>query len=344
MNLQLFHTLIFSWFQKNGRVLPWREKIQENKKKLPKAKAVVSLRDQTLVSYFVNLWRRDPYRVAVSELMLQQTQVDRVLPKFEEFISKWPTAKDLAEAKLSEVLIAWQGLGYNRRARFLHEMAQAVTTKHKGKFPEEEELLRTLPGIGEYTARAILTFAYGKDVGVIDTNIQRIYARVFFGVEQYEISAKAGIPRKEFIRTVDESVPKGKGDPWNQALMDFGALACTARAPKCPECPIQEVCNANLNAKKEGYITYADKLTVELSKQKRNAAQSKPKQKFHETDRYFRGRIVDTLREGPAHMEDLWKHIEKNHGLSDKKRWGMIVEQLVIDKLIVIRGSTVSLP
>lgn len=334
MNISLFHTLLFAWFEKHGRVLPWREKNH------PKAKGLV-LRDQAIASYFTAMWRRDPYRVLISELMLQQTQVDRVLPKFEEFLGRWPTVSSLASAKLSEVMIAWQGLGYNRRARFLHEMAKTVVEKHSGSFPETEDELRKLPGIGEYTSRAILTFAFGKDIGVIDTNIRRIFARVMFGVEVDELGS-VPIPPKEFLRIVDESVPKGKGDPWSQALMDFGALICTAKSPKCLSCPLQKVCEAQQRAKREGYDSYTEMLNV----QKKNKSKSeikKPKQKFEETDRYFRGRIVDKLREGSTHMEDLRQHMEKNHGLSDRVRFGMLVEQLVIDKLLVIRGSTASL-
>ncbi|HZZ98887.1 MAG TPA: A/G-specific adenine glycosylase [Candidatus Saccharimonadia bacterium] len=336
-DLHAFHTLIFDWFQKNGRVLPWREKINS---KLPNKKSGVAVvRDATFATYFVSALRRDPYRIAVSELMLQQTQVDRVLPKFEAFILRWPTTSDLANATLSEVLIQWQGLGYNRRARFLHEMAKTVMQKHDGKFPTDEELLLSLPGIGEYTARAILTFAYGKDVGVIDTNVQRIFARVFYGVEQSEITTKAKISKKEFISIVDVAVPSGKGDPWNQALMDFGALVCTARGPKCGECPLHSICSANLAAQREGFKTYAEKL-VKLQK---DAPKKKATAKFQDTDRYFRGRIVDLLRGGPVEMEELWKHLEKNHGLVDRKRFGTLIEQLVLDKLIQIRGATVSL-
>ena len=328
MDLSQFHSRLFKWFRQHGRVLPWREKNKHQKKGL-------KLRDQSIASYFTKTWQRDPYRVVISELMLQQTQVDRVLPKFEEFIKRWPTTAALAKATLSEVIIAWQGLGYNRRARYLHEMAKTIMEKYEGKFPTNEEDLLQLPGIGQYTARAILAFAHGKDVGVIDTNIQRIFARTILGCEAFEISLK----KKEFLELVDASVPKGKGDPWNQALMDFGALVCAAVTPKCDGCPVSQMCMANQDAIKRGSKNYAEYLTTQ-----RKTKTKKPfVTKFKDTDRYFRGRIVDKLREGETHMQNLRDHIEKNHGLTDKVRFGNIIEQLMKDKLIVIRASMVSL-
>lgn len=328
MNLSRFHSKVFDWFQYNGRILPWREKDH------PMA-GVLTLRDRSLATYFTNAWCRDPYRVVISELMLQQTQVDRVLPKFESFLKRWPTINDLARAKLSEVMIEWQGLGYNRRARFLHEMAKTIVKDYKGVFPTAEQELLKLPGVGQYTARAVLAFAYGKDVGVVDTNIRRIFARLMLGCEPNDKQTQT----KNFLSLIDTAVPTGKGDPWNQALMDFGALVCIGRSPKCETCVLQNICKANLGAKKHGKVSYAELL---LQRQKKIFS-TKTKQPFHTTNRYFRGRIVDKLREGPTHMHQLRDHLEKNHGLIDKVRFGNIIEQLMKDKLIMIRGSIVSL-
>ncbi len=332
MDLSQFHSKVFDWFQRNGRILPWREK------NCPIADGL-TLRDQSLATYFTNAWRRDPYRVVISELMLQQTQVDRALPKFESFLRRWPTVNDLARAKLSEVMIEWQGLGYNRRARFLHEMAKTVVKDHKGVFPTTEQELLRLPGIGLYTARAVLAFAYGKDVGVVDTNIRRIFARVMLGCEANDKQAQT----KEFVAMIDGAIPTGKGDPWNQALMDFGALVCTGRSPKCETCVLQNICKANLDAKKRGKTSYAEQLLHQLKKKTLLKNSTKIKQPFHTTDRYFRGRIVDKLREGSTHMQQLRDHLTKNHGLTDKVRFGNIIERLMKDKLITIRGSMVSL-
>ena len=340
MNKKLLHTVLFAWFRKHGRILPWRMRelsALHKAKKISKTKVSV-LRDSTIASYFTTKWNRDPYTIIVSELMLQQTQVDRVLPKFESFIRKWPTVHDLSKAKLSEVLIEWKGLGYNRRAKFLHEMAHAVVHTHKGNFPKTEEELRKLSGVGEYTARAVLTFAYGKDIGVVDTNIRRIFSSVMFGKEAGQVD----ISTKEFFAVIDQSVPRGKGDPWNQALMDFGALVCTAKAPKCDVCPLQTVCIANLSEQKHGFRNYADSLATKNKKIniKKSGAKKIP---FKQADRYFRGKVIDILRDGPHHMEKLHQQVKHNYKLHDKKRWGNIIESLMIDGLITIRGSTVSL-
>lgn len=330
MNVSLFHRLLFAWFQKHGRVLPWREKPHsaEDEK--------FTVREQHLATYFTNTWNRDPYKVIISELMLQQTQVDRVLPKFEAFLKQWPTVKDLAQASRKDVMIAWQGLGYNRRARFLHEMAQEIVEKYDGIFPTQERDLLKLPGIGKYTARAVQAFAYGKDVGVLDTNIQRIFSRVFFGTEFLELK-KNGVSQKELEACVDQTVPRGKGDPWNQALMDFGALMCTAKSPKCETCPLQTLCVANTHAQQQKL------LYSEFLKTKPVIQQTLSRIPFENTDRYFRGRIIDALREKSHHMLDLRNHLETNHGLTNKSRFGAIIEQLMTDKLIMIRGSIVSL-
>lgn len=328
MNVRLFHTRIFSWFKTHGRILPWREK---------HGKAASSVRDETIASYFSRKWNRDPYNVIISELMLQQTQVDRVIPKFEEFLQAFPTVRALAKAKRSEVLVLWKGLGYNRRALYLHKMAKVVVGEHDGVFPKSEEELRKLPGVGEYTARAVLAFGYGKDVGVIDTNIKRIYARVLFGGET---SALVTTP-KEFAAVVDQTVPKGKGDPWNQALMDFGALICTAKRPKCAVCPLQTTCEANISAKRQRYLTYEEMLRSNTSGVKKKGKKTK---KFEETDRYFRGKIVAKLREGPFEMNELRLHMETLYGLGDRARFGKIIEGLKVDGLLKIRHTRVSLP
>lgn len=141
MTIEEFQTYIFSWWGKNKRDLPWRE-------------------------------TRDPYRIHVSELMLQQTQVSRVLPKYAQFLSEFPTVVSLSRASLSDVLRLWKGLGYNRRAKFLHEAANTIITQYSGKYPDKEEQLLLLSGLGKYTARAICVFAYNKQLAFVDTNIR----------------------------------------------------------------------------------------------------------------------------------------------------------------------------
>lgn len=162
-------------------------------------------------------WRQtsDPYHIMVSELMLQQTQVERVIPKYEAFIQRWPTAHDLAQSKLAEVLSEWQGLGYNRRAKFLRECALVVVEQHAGQFPRTERELRELPGIGPYTAGAIMAFAYNEPVVFIDTNVRRVYLHHFF-------AHKEGVADAELVSIIERTVPAQQAREWYSALMDYG--------------------------------------------------------------------------------------------------------------------------
>jgi A/G-specific adenine glycosylase len=200
-------------------------------------------------------WRhtRDPYKIAVSEIMLQQTQVLRVIPKYCEFIERYPTVADLAKSSVAEVLRLWKGMGYNRRALYLHKLAQEIVTHYSGKFPKDEKSLITLPGLGTYTARAIMVFAYGEQVAPVDTNIRQIITHFFFeDVRQ----------RPEVIESVARQlVPNGKSWEWHQALMDYGALEL-----------------------KVSGIKYQ--------------VSGKKQEPFRDSNRFYRGRIMDLLREG----------------------------------------------
>ncbi len=181
-----FQKLIWDFYRKNKRDLPWRGV-------------------------------GDPYAIMVSELMLQQTQASRVAPKFVSFMKKFPTAKKLAAASTSEVLTQWQGLGYNRRGLFLHKAAKEIISKFKGKIPRTPEELESLPGIGPYTARAILAFAYDLPHPFIETNIRSVYIHHFF-----EDSAEK-ISDTELLKVVTETLPKKNARDWYAALMDYGA-------------------------------------------------------------------------------------------------------------------------
>ena len=177
--------MIFQWWQTHRRDLPWRQ-------------------------------TNDPYKILISEVMLQQTQVRRVLPKYTEFIKLYPTVQSLATASQGDILRVWKGMGYNRRALYLQKTAQEVVQQFGGVFPKELSLLTKLPGVGTYTARAILVFAYKQHVAMVDTNIRQIITHLFF----------EDIPQKPSViqEVADKLVPSGKSWEWHQALMDYGAL------------------------------------------------------------------------------------------------------------------------
>lgn len=260
-----FNTILFRWYKKHGRhSLPWRK-------------------------------TRDPYHILVSEIMLQQTQVERVLPKYHEFLRRFPTVAALAEAPLGDVLRAWSGLGYNRRAKFLHECAKTLSAgrkaqsiKQKMLWPRTFSELLKLPGVGPSTAAAISSFSFGADEPMIDINIRRIIARVFFKHDGSRASEDRGRrsdvrrPKSEdwaipsdgalydFAKTI---IPKNRGCEWNWAMMDVGALLCKAKGYS-DACPFQKLHGL------VGDFIY-----------------KKPQKKFAGSDRYYRGRILALLAE-----------------------------------------------
>ncbi|PYN76516.1 MAG: adenine glycosylase [Candidatus Rokuibacteriota bacterium] len=205
--VERFQRRLLAWYAKHGRDLPWRR-------------------------------TRHPYRVLVSEIMLQQTQVDRVVPKYRAFLRRFPTVKRLAAAPVAEVRRLWYPLGYNVRPIRLHAIACETVARYGGRLPDREEALRRLPGVGRYTAGAILSFAYGRDTAVLDTNVRRVLGRVFLG--RRRLARVRG--DKTFWDLAASLVPPGRGYDFNQALMDFGATWCTARKPRCATCPMRSFC------------------------------------------------------------------------------------------------------
>lgn len=204
-------------------------------------------------------WREtaDPYAILVSEVMLQQTQAARVVPYYERFLERFPDARALAAAEPAEVLRLWSGLGYNRRALALQRAAALVAAEG---WPTTAEDLRRLPGVGPYTAAAVASFAFGEAVAAVDTNVRRVTAR----------------------HGSSPALPPGRAADVNQAMMELGARVCTARAPRCPECPVEAGCAARAG----GGPVIAP----------RRPAGSRPR--FEDTDRYLRGRVVAALLEG----------------------------------------------
>lgn len=232
-------------------------------------------------------WRstREPYRIVVSEFMLQQTQVERVLPLYEAFVAAWPTFEALAAAAAGEVVRRWRGLGYNARALRLHALARVVVERYDGKLPREREALLALPGIGAYTAGAIRAFAFEEDDVALDTNVRRIVHRTRYGLEHPPQASEA-----ELDALARTALPAGASHDWNSALMDVGATICTARAPKCLLCPLRRECTA------------APVDATQLAALARRYARRTPQEAipFERTTRFLRGRIVDALRDVAA--------------------------------------------
>lgn len=170
--------------------------------------------------------------------MLQQTQVERVIPKYREFLRRFPSMRRLAAAGVAEVRQLWYPLGYNIRPARLHTIARETVARYAGRLPNDAERLRALPGIGPYTAGAILSFAYGRDVPILDTNVRRVLGRVFLGPRR--LARARG--ERVFWDLAAALVPAGRGYDFNQALMDFGATWCTPRNPRCPACPMRALC------------------------------------------------------------------------------------------------------
>ncbi len=191
-------------------------------------------------------WRRDrdAYRVWISEAMLQQTRVEAVLPYFERFIARFPTVAELAAAPLEEVLAAWSGLGYYRRARSLHEAARTIVERHGGVFPSSSEALLALPGIGPYTAGAVASIAFDQPEPLVDGNVARVLSRLFAIDTPQESAAFRAATWGHARLLVAELGGRGAGD-WNQALMELGALVCVPREPRCLACPVRAHCRAH---------------------------------------------------------------------------------------------------
>jgi A/G-specific adenine glycosylase len=207
-----FRRALLRWYRRAARDLPWRR-------------------------------TRDPYAVLVSEFMLQQTQVSRVVDYYGPFLARYPTIRHLARARASQVREAWDGLGYYRRAANLHRLAREVVAEHEGVIPRELAELRQLPGVGAYTAGAVTTFAYERPAAAVDTNVARVLARVFVGAA----GKKGGggpASLRDLTARAEALQPRRGRTAWafNQALMELGALVCTARAPKCAACPVRSLC------------------------------------------------------------------------------------------------------
>ncbi|NOY06451.1 MAG: A/G-specific adenine glycosylase [Chlorobi bacterium] len=283
---------LLRWYQRQGRDLPWRS-------------------------------TSDPYHILVSEIMLQQTQVERVKTKFPHWLQRYPTMHSLARSTPGAVLRAWQGMGYNRRALQLHACAVQLVERFQGDIPRDYSTLRSLPGIGPYTSNAILCFAFNIRVVVIDVNVTRVLSRIFhrqhtesdrLGAQQVAELGRACLPRRAYRN-------------WTHALMDLGALVCTARSPRCRECPVRNECASCSILKPLPKTVASEPRTV-------------PR-------RIHRGRIVELLRlRHRASFSDLGKHLKRDFTRADHEWLADILESLFRDNMIAVTNGrrVLSLP
>lgn len=289
-------------------------------------------------------WRAtdDPYAILVSEVMLQQTQVDRVLPKYHQFLAAFPTLADLANASTADVISVWVPLGYNRRAISLQTIARQVTAEYKGKLPETIEELLKLKGIGPYTAGAIACFAYHKQVATVDTNIFRVLHRVFLGLEYPEPKLRT----EAMFSFAAQLLPPHEAYNWNQALMDMGATICTSTNPQCARCPLQESCSAYQEMSQHSLFPSGT-----VIRQLRKVAERKavyPSQPFTGSNRYFRGRIIAHLRTLPPNaylpLSELGSVLKADFQADELPWLEKIVAALQHDGLVEYRENGVKLP
>ena len=286
---------ILRWYRRHGRTLPWRS-------------------------------THDPYRILLSEIMLQQTQVHRVLGVYPRFLAQFPTLRSLARAQQRDVVMAWRGLGYNNRAVRLHRLSVIVTREHGGRFPGDLETLLTLPGIGRYTARAILAFAFRRPVPVVDVNIRRFLSRRFWRLQ----SPAATRREAEIWKIADSALPETRAYDWNQALMDLGATVCTARRPACAFCPVRRGCPS-------------------ASFMRRRTA---PRQKVEPSfagipNRIYRGRIIEVLRSrgrGPLTIGTLGKRIFPGYSPRNRRWLASVLLSLSKDGLVRLASSGRRIP
>ena len=261
-------------------------------------------------------WRRtnDPWRVLVSEVMLQQTSVARVMPKYEAFLEAFPTPGALAQAPLGDALRLWSGLGYPRRCRNLQATAVVLHEKFDDRMPDSLDELLALPGIGKYTARAVLAFAYRIDVAVVDVNVSRVLSRL------------EGVPMKAraLQDLANELIPEGLAWEWNQVMMDFGARHCTVRSPQCDTCPVRSQC------KYKGVGGDPAQLS---------AGVSKPQARFEGSDRQARGRALRAVSSGALQVNDVVEAM----GV-DEQRALVLITSLVSEGLLERTDSTITLP
>lgn len=282
---------ILRWYTRHGRHLPWRN-------------------------------TSNPYRILVSEIMLQQTQVNRVLGRYPLFLKRFPTIRSLARAPQRDVVVAWQGMGYNNRAVRLHRLARTVVHRHGGRLPADADALLNLPGIGRYTAHAILAAAFREQVAVVDVNVRRFLSRFFWAMPTVAAVHNEG----QIWVLATRLVPHGAAYQWNQALMDLGATVCTARRPLCTRCPVARTCSSR-----------ASMLQVAVRPLRREPSLDGV------PNRIYRGRIIQELsrsnRRGRTRADVLGRRIYPRFTHRHDRWLSGLLASLQRDGLVVLHGD-----
>jgi A/G-specific adenine glycosylase len=302
--LAMIQTALLEWYSTHARDLPWRR-------------------------------TRNPYHILVSEIMLQQTQVDRVVPKYYAFLEQFPTLEALASASPGDVIRAWAGLGYNRRALNLQRAAQVVLAEHAGAFPHHPEELQRLPGLGPYTSGAVACFAFEQDVAFMDTNIRRVVRRVFVGPETVEPQPT----ERTLLEIAKDALPPTNGYTWNQAIMELGALICTAARPRCAICPLRTQCEAYTAWSKADTEVFQRAMPAPRGK-RAVAERSAP---YLASNRFYRGRLIAALRDAPANtslvLEEIGPHLKDDWTPADAPWLLGVAQGLANDGLIELEGG-----
>ena len=295
-NINKIHRSILKWYSDYGRDLPWR-------------KAIIS-----------------PYDILVSEFMIQQTNVNRVLAIYPSFMNQFPTIDSLSNASLSDVIKAWRGLGYNRRAVNLHRTANIIMDNYDGHIPHASSKLIKMPGIGEYTAAAISNFAFKINIPVADINIRRVLGRINDGPKPTDIKRGWELAEKYLTSSLNSS-------NWHQAIMDLGSAICTSKKAKCSSCPVNNMC---ISAYKLTQYQNPNLKTRDLKIER-----------FEGSTRYYRGKIINALRDSSIHIHINTIIETLEHDLipiNDHALLKKIIKQLEKDGLLELNNQYISLP
>lgn len=279
-----FHKLLLPWYDTHRRLFPWRS-------------------------------TRTPYNILVSEIMLQQTQASRVVDFYKRWLKKFPTFNSLARASRGDVLRMWSGLGYNNRAIRLHELARYVVTQHRSHLPHNPEDLQKLPGIGKYTANAIACFAFGQSIPVVDVNVKRVLTRWTNNVRApHELISDTAA-----WNLAERFIPHHRAYDWNQALMDLGSQVCTARRPRCVECPVHRYCCS----------AFSPLLmqSVQRNKKREPSRKGIPR-------RLYRGRILKLLHTTPRTSRQIAAELWKKFSTHDVRWLTEVLKQMCSDGIV----------